>query len=196
MFLMCLKQGEKNISDVEKSLRFDLKPSRPVKEDVSLNKSIILAAAANGIFGTGHPPVFFCSFDNTVNSFFACECKFFHFSRILAAVRFATPTAFTASAIFNFLSFFFWFVTLFVSLLWMMERFSSTFSVKTAISDALKFCFQPLRETAGEAILAHAKLSPWSRHANVSNLGLAAFNPRLTNRCTNPLTNNAYLSPS
>lgn len=91
---------------------------------------------------------------------------------------------------------FFWFVTLFVSLLWMMERFSSTFSVKTAISDALKFCFQPLRETAGEAILAHAKLSPWSRHANVSNLGLAAFNPRLTNRCTNPLTNNAYLSPS
>jgi len=46
---------------------------------------------------------------------------------------------------------------LFVSLLWMMERFSSIFSIKTAISDALKCCFQLLRETAGEAILARAK---------------------------------------
>ena len=56
--------------------------------------------------------------------------------------------------------FFFWFVTLFVSLLCIMERFSSTFSVKMAISDALKFCLRALRETAGEAILQLATCSP------------------------------------
>ena len=44
-------------------------------------------------------------------------------------------------------------LTLFVSLLGIIERFSSTFSVKMAISDALKFCLRALRETAGEAIL-------------------------------------------
>ena len=40
-------------------------------------------------------------------------------------------------------------MTLFVSLLCIIERFSSTFSVKMAISDVLKFCLQALHETAG-----------------------------------------------
>ena len=62
----------------------------------------------------------------------------------------ATPTALTASTILHHISFFFfWFVTLFVSLLCIIERFSSTFSVKMAISDVLKFCLQALHETAG-----------------------------------------------
>lgn len=43
-------QGQKNVSDIEKSLPFNSKPSRLVMEDVSLNKSIILATAADGIF--------------------------------------------------------------------------------------------------------------------------------------------------
>ena len=54
----------------------DSKPSRPVKEGVSLKMSITLAVNADGIFGAGPPPVFFCSFASSLNSFFACDCKF------------------------------------------------------------------------------------------------------------------------
>ena len=41
----------------------------------------------------------------------------------------------------------------FVSLFCVIKRFSFTFSVKMAISDALKFCLLALRKTAGEASL-------------------------------------------
>ena len=131
-----------------------------MNDGVSLKRSMILAVAADGIFGASPPPVFFCSFASSVNSFLACACKLFHFSLTSVEVLRATPTALTASAILHHISFFFWFVTLFVSLLCIMERFSSTFSVKMAISDALKFCLRALRETAGEAILQLATCSP------------------------------------
>ena len=131
-----------------------------MNDGVSLKRSMILAVAADGIFGASPPPVFFCSFASSVNSFLACACKLLHFSLTSVVVLQATPTALTASAILHHISFFFWFVTLFVSLLCIMERFSSTFSVKMAISDALKFCLRALRETAGEAILQLATCSP------------------------------------
>ena len=89
------------------SLPVDSKSSRPVKEGVSLKMSITLAVIADSIFGAGPPPVFFCSFANSLNSFFACDCKFHHFSRTSAVVRIATPTAFTALAIFFHISIFF-----------------------------------------------------------------------------------------
>ena len=57
-------------------------------------------------------------------------------------------------------------VTLFVSLLWMIERFPPIFSAKTVISDALKVCFRTLHEVAAEAIIiivALASLSPWQQ---------------------------------
>ena len=130
-----------------------------MNDGVSLKRSMILAVAADGIFGASPPPVFFCSWASSVNSFLACACKFFHFSLTSVVVLRATPTALTASAFTPYLIFF-WFVTLFVRLLYLMERFSSTFTVKMAISDVLKFCLRALRETAGEAILQHATCSP------------------------------------
>ena len=121
---------------------------------------MILAVAADGIFGASPPPVFFCSLASSVNSFLACACKFFHFSLTSVVVLRATPTALTASAILHHISFFFWFVTLFVSLLCIIERFSSTFSVKMAISDALKFffyglCVRPQGKPLCSSQLAH-----------------------------------------
>ena len=105
---------------------------------------MILAVAADGIFGASRPPVFFCSLASSVNFFLACACKLFHFSLTSVVVLRATPMALTASAILHHISFFFWFVTLFVSLLCIMERFSSTFSVKMAILDALNFVYGTL----------------------------------------------------
>ena len=179
---------------------FDSKPSRPVKEGVSFNRSIIFAVEVDGIFGAGPPPVFFCSLASSVNSLLACECRLFHFSRTSAVVLTVTPTAFTASAIFCQISFFFWLVTLFVSLLCHIVRFSSTFSVKTAISDGLKFCFLCFRELAGEDILVLATCSPWQPYTKrvlwVSNLRLAASNTRLTNRLFKHALSNAILTTS
>ena len=54
-------------------------------------------------------------------------------------------------------------VTLFVSLLWMTERFPPIFSAKTVISDALKVCFRTLHEEAIIIIVALASLSPWQQ---------------------------------
>ena len=116
-------------------------PCRPVKLGVSLKISIIFSVAKDGGFGAGPPPVLVVSLLKLENSFFAMDCRFFHLSLTSWTVRFATPTAFTASVI----SFQIWilclFVTLFVSLLWIKEIFSSTLSVNRAISDAEKFCF-------------------------------------------------------
>lgn len=53
------------------SLPVDSKPSRPVKEGVSLKRSITLAIKVDGIFGAGPPPVFFCSFASSLYSFLA-----------------------------------------------------------------------------------------------------------------------------
>ena len=44
-------------------------------------------------------------------------------------------------------------VTLFVRLLWRTERFPSTFSLRTEISAALRFCFLGLGEVVGEAAM-------------------------------------------
>ena len=65
----------------------------------------------------------------------------------------STPTAFTAAVISDYTCFFFKLVTLLVNLLCRMAKFSSTFSVKIEISEALKLCFQGLRDPSPEAIL-------------------------------------------
>ena len=54
-------------------------------------------------------------------------------------------------------------VTLFVSLLWMTERFPPIFPTKTVISDALKVCFRTLHEEAIIIIVTLASLSPWQQ---------------------------------
>ena len=69
-----------------------------MNDGVSLKRSMILAVAADGIFGASPPPVFFCSLASSVNSFLACACKFFNFSLTSVVVLRATPTALTASA--------------------------------------------------------------------------------------------------
>ena len=78
-----------------------------MNDGVSLKRSMILVVAADGIFGASPPPVFFCSFASSVNSFLACACKLFHFSLTSVEVLRATPTALTASAILHHISFFF-----------------------------------------------------------------------------------------
>ena len=93
------------------------------------------------IFLWGPPPVFLLSWRNFVNSLFAAEWRFFHFSRTSVSVRLSTPTAFTTAVISDHTCFFFKFVTLLVNLLCRMAKFSSTFSVKIEISEALKLCF-------------------------------------------------------
>ena len=61
-------------------------------------------------------------------------------------------------------------------------EFASTFSVRTEISDALKFCLRAMREVAGEAVI----VTRWSLRKQRkkvlwdTNRGLAAIKPRLT----------------
>ena len=118
-----------------------------MNDGVSLNISMILAVAFDGFLGAGPPPVYLCSFLMSENSFFAVEVKFFHLSRTSWAVRYATPTAFTASVISSHAVFFFALVMLLENLDRIRSRFSSTFSVNTVISelDQLvlrgRFCF-------------------------------------------------------
>ena len=81
------------------------------------------------------------------------EWRFFHFSWTTVSVRLSTPTAFTAAVISNHTCFFFKLVTLLVNLLCRMAKFSSTVSVKTEISEALKLCFLGVRDPSPEAIL-------------------------------------------
>ena len=98
-----------------------------MNDGVSLNISMILAVAFDGFLGAGPPPVFLCSFPKSENSFFAVEVKFFHLSRTSWAVRYAPPTAFTASVISSHAVFFFALVTLLENLDRIRSRFSSTF---------------------------------------------------------------------
>ena len=127
------------------------KPCNPVKDGVSQNISIIFNVASDGFGGAGPPPVFFCSFLNPLNSFLAVLWRFFHLSLISCVVLRATPTAFTAEAISSQTRLFLAFVTLLVNLLCKISIFSSYFSVKTEISDAVKFGLRDF--LAGDAIL-------------------------------------------
>ena len=156
----------------------DSKPSKLVK-GVSLQMSITLAVNAEGIFEASPPPVFFCSFASSLNSYLACECKFRHFHRTSAVVRIATPTAFTASAIFFHISIFFWLI----NLLCISERFSSTFSIKTAISEVL----------AGEAIMQRSQLHCTKSLLWDANCQLNALIPMLANLFSNCTSNDAIL---
>ena len=129
-------------------------PTRPIKDGVSWNSLMTFEVVADICFGAGPPPVLLLSFRQLVNSVLADEWRFFHFSRASATVRFSTPTAFTAAVIFVQTFFYFWFVTLLVNLLCRICKFSSTFSVKTKTSDALKLCFLGLRDfSSPDAIL-------------------------------------------
>ena len=92
-------------------------------------------------------------------------------------------------------------MTLLVNLLCISERFSSTLSVKTAISEALKFRFRAVPEIAEEAILQSSQLA---HHGNIVRIvyygmrkgGLNGLNPRLANLSSNRASNNAILTAS
>ena len=117
----------------------------------------------------------------------------------------STPTAFTAAVISDHTYFFFKLVTLLVNLLCRMAKFSSTFSFKIEISEALKLCFLGLRDPSPEAILvlfAGCKQQTRNKIPSVlwdANLGLVTVNrltPRLTKLSFNPALNNAVLTKS
>ena len=77
------------------------KPCNPVKDGVSQNISIILNVASDGFGGASPPPVFFRSFLNPLNSLLTMLWRFFHLSLTSCVVLGATPSAFTAAAIFS-----------------------------------------------------------------------------------------------
>ena len=83
-----------------------------------------------------------------------------------------------------------------------MAKFSSTFSVKIEISEALKLCFLGLRDPSPEAILvlfAGCKQQTRKKIPSVLwdvNLELVTVNPRLTNLSFNPALNNTILTRS
>ena len=91
-------------------------------------------------------------------------------------------------------------VTLLMNLLCRMAKFSSTFSVKIEISEALKLCFLGLRDPSPKAILvlfAGCKKPTRKKIPSVlwdANLELVTVNPRLTNLSFNPALNNAILT--
>ena len=182
--------------------QFVSNPARPTNDGVSWKSSMTFEVVADISLGAGPPPVFLLSWRNLVNSLFAAEWRFFHFSRTSVSVRLSTPTAFTAAVISDHTCFFFKLVTLLVNLLCRMDKFSSTFSVKIEISEALKLCFLGLRDPSPEAILARfagCKQQTRKKIPSVlwdANLELVTVNPRLTNLSFNPALNNAILTRS
>ena len=116
-------------------------PDKPLKDGVSLKRSMILAVAAAGAFGAGPPPVLRVSLPKPLNSFLALLVKFFHLSRTSWTVLFSTPNALIAAVMSAQISFFLWLVTESVKWDLITERLSSTFSVKRAISEWEKFAF-------------------------------------------------------
>ena len=162
--------------------------------------SITLAVNADDIFGAGPPPVFFCSFVSSLNSFFACECKFRHFSRTSAVVRIATPTAFTASAIFS--TFHFFLIGDVVGELALYQRkvFFDFFRQNGNFWSA-KILFSSFAwDSRGSHFAALTTSSPWQHCMNSllwdANRGLNAINPRLANLSSNRASNNAILTAS
>lgn len=146
---------------------------------------------------------FSCFLDGILWTLFSQRNEDFSiFSRTNVWVRLSTPTAFTAAVISDHTCFFFKLITLLVNLLCGMAKFSSTFSVKIEISEALKLCFLGLRDPSPEAILvlfAGCKQQTRKKIPSVlwdANLELVTVNPRLTNLSFHPVLNNAILARS
>lgn len=148
----------------------DSKPSRPVKEGVSLLKSMASSELALHQFSSAPLPVH-CTLSYPASASFATSREL----RLLPALPHQQHLQ--HRRFFSTFNFFSHLVTLLVNLLCINGMFSSTFSVKTAISEALKFCFRALPEIAGDA-----------------NCGLNALNPRLANLSSNCALNNAILT--
>ena len=70
------------------------------------------------------------------------------------------------------------------------------FFVKTAITEALKFCFRALYEIAEETILQRSQLHGTKSLLWDANCELNALNPRLANLSSNRASNNAILTTS
>ena len=127
------------------------KPCNPVKDSISLNISIIFNVTSNGFGGAGPLASLRLFFPMPTELFLAVLWRFFHLSLISCVVLRATLTAFSAAAISSQTRCFLAFLTLLVNLLCKISMFSSYFSVKTEISDAVKFGLCDL--LSGDAIL-------------------------------------------